>query len=175
MILATAVGTFDNTVYDIVYYLHILAAIVGYGGVFLNGLYGQQATTRSAREGSAIAAANMSVTNVAEIFIYASFAFGIILAIMAEDGSGVGFDEPWLSLSMLLWIVAIALVHAVMKPAMRAYNMDLVQQAEGKEPGSTGVDLGALDKKMGATGAALNLILVVILYLMIFKPGAGLP
>ena len=172
MILATALGKFDNTVYDIVFYLHILSAIIGYGGVFLNGLYAQQAATRSAREGSAIGAANMSVSNVAEIFIYANFAFGLILAIMAEDESPVGFDEPWLSLSMLLWIVAIALVHAVMRPAERAYNMDLVQQAEGKEPGSTGVDLDALNKKMGVTGAALNLLLVVVLYLMVFKPGA---
>ena len=38
MILAAAEGKLDSTVYDIVFYLHILSAIIGYGGVFLNGL-----------------------------------------------------------------------------------------------------------------------------------------
>lgn len=173
MTLAAAVGVFDdNVVYDIIFYLHILAAIVGYGGVFLNGLYAQQAAATPAPQQAAITAANTSVSNVAQVFIYANFAFGLIMAIMAEDASPVGFDQAWLSASMLLWIIAIGVSHGIMKPAVKAYTADLVAQAEGREPGSTGIDLEALNKKMGAAGAFLNLMVVVILYLMVFKPGA---
>lgn len=50
----------DNS-YDLVLLLHILTAIIGFGAVFLNGLYGAQVRARRGSEGLAILQANFLV------------------------------------------------------------------------------------------------------------------
>ena len=73
-------ATYDSGLYKICLILHILCAIVGFGAVFLNGVYGQQMKTRmqSGRVAEAIGIyeANMIVSKIGEYFIYAVFVFG---------------------------------------------------------------------------------------------------
>ncbi len=76
MVLATINGGF----YKFVLVLHILCAIIGFGAVFLNGIYGQQMKSRmqSGRgaEALAIYEANFTVSKIGEYFIYAVFLLG---------------------------------------------------------------------------------------------------
>ena len=172
----TAIGNQD-TVYGLVLLLHILAAIVGFGGVMLNGLYAQQAQQRAGREGVAISQANYAVGKVAEIFIYLVFVFGVLLVLLADDDT-IGFGDLWISLSMLLFIIAVGVSHGVLNPAVRKANAiaEELARTEGPPPGASGpppqvIELEALGKRMAATGMVLNLMVVAILYLMIWKPG----
>ena len=158
--------------------LHILSAIIGFGGVMLNGLYAQQAQQRPGREGVAISQANYSVGKVAEIFIYLVFVFGVILVLLADNDDAVSFSQLWISLAMLLYIIAIGISHGVMNPAVRKANAlaEELSRTEGPPPGAQGpppqvVELEALGKRIAATGAILNLMLIAVLYLMIWKPG----
>ena len=66
-----------DTPYRVVLLLHILTAIIGFGTVFLNALYGRAAERRERVEGLAIAEANYDVSQVAEYFIYAVPVFGV--------------------------------------------------------------------------------------------------
>ena len=76
MLLATS---YNTGVYQFFLFLHILAAIVGFGSVVLNGVYAAQARQRGGREGLAIFQANAFVTmRIAEYAIYAVFVFGLI-------------------------------------------------------------------------------------------------
>lgn len=167
----------DSTLYGILLFLHIICAILGFGSLALNGLYGQQAAERKGPEGVAIGQANMAVSKVAEVFVYGVFVFGILLVLTAEDDI-IGFGDLWVWLSILLFIVALGFSHARQIPNARKMNA-LAQElatTEGPPPGQGGpppqvAQMEALSKQLAVGGAFLNLMLLVILYLMIFKPG----
>ena len=58
-----------SNVYRVFFLLHLLSAIVGFGAVLLNGLYGAKAQQRPGPEGRAISEANFQVSEIAEYFI----------------------------------------------------------------------------------------------------------
>ena len=64
-------GTYGNDLYKVVLVLHIFCAIVGFGAVYLNALYGQRDPEAPGPEGLAIYDANFRVSKVGEYFIYA--------------------------------------------------------------------------------------------------------
>jgi hypothetical protein len=74
----------NSGIYKLVLVLHILSAIVGFGAVLLNGIYGQQARSRRGTEGLAITQANFLVSRIAQFFIYAVFVFGILLVVLSD-------------------------------------------------------------------------------------------
>ena len=88
-----------STAYRIVLLLHILCAIVGFGTVFLNGIYGAQAKKRPGPGGLAIQEANLFVSHVAEYVIYAVFILGIGLVSMSDDAWK--FSQTWVWLATM--------------------------------------------------------------------------
>lgn len=170
-----------DTPYRVVLLLHILTAIIGFGAVFLNALYGRAAERRKGVEGLAIAETNYDVSQMAGYFIYAVPVFGILLLLMSDTGSGNSaykFSQAWISASFLLYIVGLGLSHGVLRPnvkKMHALMRELVAAppasgaAGGRPPQVDEIEQRA--RTVGTTSAVLNLLLVVILYLMIWKPG----
>lgn len=168
----------DSGIYKALLVLHILAAIVGFGGVMLNGVYGLQAKKRRGPEGLAIAEANYFVsTKAAEPAIYLVFVFGVLLVLTSDDVWS--FGDLWVSLAMGLYVVAIGLSHGVMIPTVRRMNAlmaELVDMGPPSPQGATGgpppqaLELEQRGKTVGMVGAVLNLVVVVILALMIWKP-----
>jgi len=165
----------DSGVYRVVLVLHLMAAIFGFGGLAVNGFYGALAAKRRNREGAAIGEAVDKGYKASEWPIYAVPVLGIILVLLSEDV--FGFGQAWISASILLYVVAIGLLHAVQLPTVRRINALLGELAEGSgAPGGGGApsQVGELDKlgaKAGVVGGILNLIVVVIVVLMVFKPG----
>ena len=170
-VIAQMAGSQDF-LYELIFFLHILTAIIGLGTVFLNGMYGQQALSRRGRGGAAIAEANWAVSNVAEYFIYAVFVTGLLMGIMADEGTGVEISEGWVSAAMLLFIVAIGISHGLLRPSLKKLNAALVATADDAETGSDEATIDALSKKVAMAGGILNVLTIVILYLMVWKPGA---
>jgi hypothetical protein len=153
-------------VYRLFLFLHIASAIIGFGAVVLNGVYAAQIRKRPPNEAAAIAEANTAVTKVGEYFIYAVFVFGLIVAILGTKDKVhyYDFSDLWLSISMALYVVGIGVSHAVMIPTGRRINE--VLRAGG------GPEMETLGRKAALGGTFLNLLLVVILLLMVFKPGS---
>ena len=177
-------GAIDGDAYKIVLTLHILTVVVGIGAVMLNGLYGAQAKARKGPEGLAIAQANFHVSKVAEKVIYLIPLFGIGLVFMSDDV--YKFDQTWIWLSIVLYIVALGISHGVVIPTAKRMQVLMGElnamgpppgaAAGGPPPGAGGpppqvVEMEALGKKIGAGGMALNLLTVVLIALMVFKPG----
>jgi uncharacterized membrane protein len=168
----------DSGIYKALLVLHILAAIVGFGGVMLNGLYGNEAKKRRGAEGLVVVEANMFVSfRVAEIAIYLIFVFGVLL-VVTSDGVW-SFGDLWVSLAMGLYVVAIGLSHGVMQPTvkrMRNLMAELVDMGPPPPQGATGgpppqaVELEQRGKTVAAVGSVLNVMVVVILALMVWKP-----
>jgi uncharacterized membrane protein len=162
--------------YDLVLLLHILAAIIGFGAVFLNAIYGAQVRAKRGAEGLAILQANFLVSKIATYFIYAVFILGFLLVLMSDDVWG--FGDTWVWLAMLLYVVGVGLSHGIQQPSVRRM-IDLMEDMEAAGPPAAGsggpppqaAEMQELGKRLGVTGAALNILMVLVLYLMVFKPG----
>ncbi len=153
--------------YKVVLVLHLLTAIVGFGGVAVTGYFGAMAAARKGRDGAAIGEVVEKGYTFCEWFIYAVPVLGIVLVLLSEDV--FAFSQAWISLSFLLYIVALGLYHGLHRPTVRRINAILTETAGGSEASAANLD--ALGKKAGAVGGALNLITAVIVVLMVFKPG----
>jgi uncharacterized membrane protein len=173
-------AAYGDTPYRVVLLLHIFTAIVGFGSVFLNAFYGRAAERRKGAEGLAIAEANYDVSRLAEYFIYAVPVLGILLVLMSDElGEKVfEFSEAWISISFVLYIIGIGLSHGVLRPnvkKMHSLMRELVAMgppdsgAAGRPPQA--VELEQRGRTVGIVGAVLNLLVIVLLYLMIWKPG----
>lgn len=148
----------SGSLYRFVLVLHILTVVVAFGSLVTNAAYARLARERGGAEGVAINEANASVTKrVAQSSFYAVAVLGILLVVLS-DGA-IGFAEPWISLSFLLYIAAAVVLLALVIPAQRQANA----LAEGAGD--------RLDKKLAAYSGVFNLIFVAILALMVFKPG----
>jgi uncharacterized membrane protein len=167
---------YEGGLYDFLLFLHIVAVVVGFGTVMLNGLYAARAKRAGGREGVAISEANTWISEkVAEPFIYAVFVLGILLVLVGDEVWE--WDQAWINISMLLYIVGIGLSHGLMRPSVRRMNALSAQLAAGgPTAGAAGpppevAEAEALEKRIAAVGMALNLLVVVIIFLMVFKPG----
>jgi uncharacterized membrane protein len=166
----------NSGLYKILLLLHILSVVVGLGAVTLNGLYGNQAKLRRGAEGLAIAEATDFVTRVATYVIYLIPVFGILL-VMASDKAWK-FSQTWIGLSFVLYIAALGISHGVMRPTYRRMLELMRELAAGPPPaGATGgpppqvIELEAKGRRMAMGGGALNVLLVLLIALMIWKPG----
>ena len=154
--------------YELWVFLHLVAVVVGIGGVFLNGVYANQSMKRQGAEGVAISEANFEVSAVAEKFIYAIPVFGI-LAVLANDG--IDFDQTWIWLSLLLYVVAIGISHSIVIPGHRKMNELARRLASGQGGPAEGQEMQAIGKRMAPAGMVLDLLAVVLIGLMVWKPG----
>ncbi len=165
------VGT---TPYKIVLVLHLIAVVVGFGTVTLNGVRGAEAKKRPGPGGLAIGESGFRLNMLAQNFIYAVPVFGIGLVVMS-DGAWT-FGQAWISAALGLYIVGIAVSHAVLIPSEKRMNV-LAAELVATTPSSAGgpppqvVEMEGLEKKMAAAGTFLNVLVVVFLALMVFKPG----
>jgi uncharacterized membrane protein len=163
--LIVLLAAYDDTAYE----------IVGLGTVFLNGLYGAQANARRGPEGFAIAQANLKVTNVAQWFIYAIPIFGIALVFMSDDI--IEFDQTWIWLSLVLYVVALGISHGLLFPAVKRMHVLMAEMINGPPPAAgpplQAAEMERLGKRVAAAGLVLNLLVVVLIVLMVVKPGGG--
>ncbi|MDQ1479799.1 MAG: hypothetical protein QOI44_660 [Actinomycetota bacterium] len=159
--------------FKVILVLHILSAIVGIGGVMLNGLYAAQAMKRPGPAGRAVSEANYFVSNIAEKVIYLVPVFGILL-VLASDGA-FKFSTTFVWLSLLLFVGALGVAHSILIPGHKKINELLLEMEQGPPPvGGPPPQLAqveALGKRQAAAGMTLDVVLTTILVLMIWQPG----
>jgi len=157
------IATLRDGTYDLVLFLHITCAIVGFGGVLLNPIYGAQAQRRPGPGGLAITEANFAVNKVAEIFIYAVPILGFGLVGLSD--SAWEFSQFWIWSSILLYIAGLGIAHSVLIPTQK--RMIALMQAGPPDPGA----MEAQAKKLQTFGPISQAIFVLIMIMMIWKPG----
>lgn len=69
---------------------------------------------------------------MAEVVIYTVFVFGILLVLLSDDVWT--FGQFWIWSSMALFIIGIALSHAVLRPNVRRMNTLMAELAEMGSP-----------------------------------------
>jgi uncharacterized membrane protein len=163
----------DDFVYRLLFLLHILAVIVGYGGVVLNSLYGAQARKRRGDGSLAISEANLAVSAVAEKFIWAVPVLGILL--VARSDGVYQLDDGWIVASIVLYVGGVAVGQTVLTPTRKRMIVLQREMAGGAPPEGHPppqlTELRTLGQRMRAFGTVNRVLLVAILFLMIWKPG----
>jgi uncharacterized membrane protein len=156
-------------VYRMLLVVHILLVIAGLGTVVLNGLYATRARQRPGPEGRAISEANYAVSRIAEVLILGIPVSGLAL-VWASDGAW-SLSDGWVWLSLLLFGVALAISLGVLGPSHRRANGILATlETESPDVAIRAAEVERLGRVMAVSGSALNLLLVVILALMVWKP-----
>lgn len=163
--------------YEAVKVLHLLAVIVGFGGVLLNGAYGARAKQLRGVEGQAVFEATGHVTETfAHKFIFAVPVFGIALVLMSESAD---FDQTWIWLTIVAYTLAITISLGPTRATVRRMGALMSElNAMGRPPAgatTTGpppqvAELEALGKKVGAFGGVMGMLFLLSLVLMVAKP-----
>lgn len=129
-----------NTGYQILGLLHILAAIVAFGPLFL------YPPLQRAGETQTIAKLHMWLVFPALVLVWA---LGMGLAGVGEYDMA---NTTWMTVSILVWLVTLAVSWFLIRPG-------LLDEGEGAR------------KKMAAGIGVTHILLIVTLFLMVFKPG----
>jgi hypothetical protein len=162
--------------YNVVLILHILTAIVGFGAVLLNGIYGAQVKAHlmggRVAEGLAVYEANYKVSKIGQLFIYAVPLLGFGLVGLSDDA--IDFGDLWVWLSVVLYVVALGISHGLLMPRVRRMGVLMREMAAGPPPAGgpppQAAQLAAIGPQIGMIAMTLDVFLVAILSLMVFKP-----
>jgi uncharacterized membrane protein len=150
--------------YDFVLLLHLIAVVIGFGGVLLNGVYGAQAKKRPGPGGLAITEANYFVSEkIAEKAIYIVPLLGFALVGLSD--SAWEFSQTWVIASLILYVIGLANARLVLVPTQK--HMIDMMQAGPPDP----VKMDAAAKRLAMFGGLTHLLFVAIMILMIWKPG----
>ncbi|MGN6607444.1 MAG: DUF2269 family protein [Jatrophihabitans sp.] len=144
---------------DLLLALHLLFAIFAVGPL----VHAATTAGRGVRKGDGGATA--AASRMLRIYSYASVLViiaGFGLMSQKEDGQMLGkFTQPWIWVSLLLWLVAVGVVLLVMVP-----SLDKVTAAIGREE-----SVVSMTGRIAASGGVVGLAFVVIVVLMAYKPG----
>ena len=151
---------------SIVLLIHIAGAIIGFGPVFTFGLLGPMAGKAGPQGGLALLEAMEAIEKrlVLPIAIVVQPLSGLFLIFLA--GYNVNFfSHYWLWVALILYAGAFYL--AVFGQRTRLDRMIELAKAGPPTPEFT-----ALSKKVAQTGPIVTVLLVLIIILMVTKPGA---
>jgi uncharacterized membrane protein len=148
MILAAT----TDTPYRILLILHFLAVIIAFAPAFMHPVLQSQLRGEGAR-GKALSymASNSMRIHGSALVIAGILGFG--LAGMSDKVYKM--SQGWLVGAFIVWIAMNGILHGLVVPAEKRL--------------ATGDD--SQDGKLAIGGGAMTLLLVVMMYLMVFKPG----
>ncbi|MDQ1436533.1 MAG: putative integral rane protein [Acidimicrobiaceae bacterium] len=163
----------DSGLYKAILVLHILTILFGLGPLVLSFLYNVRAEKIDRRAEALVGEVNAQVAKVPTTIVYFIFVTGALL-VMVSDGVWK-FGRFWISVAMVSFVVALGISHGILVPnerRMNALRRELADMdgAQLTSPPEQAVELADRAKRAAAMGGALNVIVVFIIYLMVFKP-----
>ncbi len=167
-------AAYQDNVYNALLVLHIVLVIVGFGGVVLNGVYGVQAQKRGGAEGLAITEANLFVsTKISEICIYLVPLAGF--ALVGASDRVIAFSQTWVWLSIVLYVVALGVTHSMILPSAKRLIVLQKELVGGPAPAAGPppqvAEIEQCSKRLALASTINHVFLLVIIVLMVFKPG----
>jgi len=145
-----------STQYNLLLLFHVLLIIVAFAPAWLTPIL-----VRQIADGDKAAADSLEVSvlrySIGALAAAGILGFGLsgLSKIPGTDESLYRLSQTWLSVTIVLWLILLAVTFFVTRPAIKAFR-DGDTDAKARISAGTGVS---------------HLILVVTLYLMIFKPG----
>ncbi|MCP5031561.1 MAG: DUF2269 family protein [Actinomycetia bacterium] len=159
----------SSALFQIVILLHIAAAIVGFGGMIAHSTYHARAFRAPAGIARTLLEATSGVAKWADYGIYAVLPLGIVAIAVSDETFSMG--DPWVSASFLVWFLLLGAIHGAVRPAIKT----MTGRAEAVEPGTvleTDDEASTAAQKLMIGEGASQLLLVIALVLMVWKPGS---
>jgi uncharacterized membrane protein len=142
--------------------LHVLSAVVGFGAIFLTGLYAGVARRR------ANAAARRYFRPGPNWAARALYVVPVLGVVLVETSHGADrFAQLWVWVSVVLWVLATALAQAVVWP-----GEDRIQRLLA-ESGANEPELDRACRRVERAAAAIDVVFVATVVLMVAQPGSG--
>ena len=143
-----------DTSYDIVLVLHIVSVLAAFAPAFVHPFLENQTRQLDPAERGRVL--TMMHANGRRIYAPALIVAGLLgFALQGMSDSVWEFSQTWMWLSAVAWIAMNGVLHAVLLPAEKAV-------ADGDESARPRVQAG---------GTAITVLLLLAVYLMVFKPG----
>jgi uncharacterized membrane protein len=160
--------------YRIILLLHILASIVGFGGLVAGAMFNARAFASPAGQSRTILMANQAMSKTTHNGLYAVVLLGIVLIALSDNAFGYG--DPWVSAGFVIWFTMIGLSHGLVRPAMaglvqRTEAVAAAAEGPGLPPLSSDAQAEGLARRLAVGEGAIQLLLVAALVVMIWKPG----
>jgi HAMP domain-containing protein len=159
--------------YRVLYLLHILLIIVGFGTSFAYPALASRARQLPPAEGHAIGHASLAISKGLTTYpIWAAGAVGIILVAVSESWE---FSQAWVSIAFVLFFGAVLFAWFVHMPNLR--KLDALQEEVLAGPPSQGApppqiaEIQERGKRAGMYGGLLHLAFLLLVIDMIWKPG----
>lgn len=144
-----------DDVYNFVLFLHIVGILVAFAPAFVHPILASQVS--SAGGGAEQVVLRFLHRNGRRIYAPALIVAGLLGFALQGMSEGVWeMGQTWIWLSILLWVVLNGVLHAVLLPSE-------AKLADG--------DVSARSR-VAAAGAVMTVLLLVVLALMVYKPGA---
>ena len=145
-----------DTTYKVLFFLHILSVVVAFAPASVHPLLQRQFTSSGSPE-VLQRFAGFAAQNGRRVYAPALILAGLwgILIIVTQEGDYFAFDQLWVNLAMVVWIAMNGVVHGMIVPSER-------KLAAGEAGAEQRLDMG---------GMIVTLLFLVMLYLMIWKPG----
>ncbi len=143
-----------DTGYNIMLFLHILFAMAAFAPAFVHPVLSTQTKAMTSEQGRVLGYIAQNSQRIYSIALILAGLLGFGVAGMSDPVYSLG--DGWLIASILVWVAMNGVLHAIQIPAEKAW--------------AAGDDSAEQKAQMG--GGILTLLLLVMLYLMIFKPGA---
>lgn len=170
--MVVAVLPIDSFAYEVVYALHLLAVVVGFGSTFVQPFLASRARALDPPARAEVSRLSFDAGKVLGTpFIYAAGVFGVILVLLSEDV--YEFSQTWISIAFLLFIVAAVVAGVVHGPNLRrlvALEQEAAAHAGPGEPPQL-AEIQTRGKRAGMFGGILHLLFLLLLLDMVFKPG----
>jgi uncharacterized membrane protein len=157
--------------YKVLVLFHLVCVVAGFGGLAYNGLY--LLLSRRRAGATAVLEINRLVSALAELLIYAAFLFGI--AAVGASQSHIKFSQAWVSAAFGLFLAIVAVLHGWIRPNQHRYDLlvaELVAAPAGAAATADVARLAPLERRIAAGWGVFNVVVIVIIYLMVFKPGS---
>ncbi len=147
--------------------LHVLSAVVGFGAIFLTGIYAGLGRRRASE---AVRRYFAPGPNWAARAVYLVPVLGVALV---ETSHGTDrFAQPWIWISIVLWVLAAGLAHAVVWPGERRIQVLVLEILAGRT-GARRPELDRACRRVERAAVAIDVAFVATLVLMVAKPGGG--
>jgi uncharacterized membrane protein len=149
-------AAYADGLYKLLFFGHMASFLVAFAPAVIHPILGAQ-TQADGDPGALARLTGHMAGNGRRIHFPAVIALGAFgLAMVMTSGDVIGFDQAWVSLAFLVWLAICGVVSGMLLPAER-------KAAAGDESAYVLVE---------RAGQIVTVLLVVMLYLMVWKPGA---
>lgn len=175
--------TYGSNAFDVLLFLHILCAVIGFGSTFAWPLLAAKGKVLPPRESLAVSRAVNEVAHIITTpFTITTGLLGFGIAGMTKDAADnliYEFSDTWVMLAAITYCAGVGVALGLHTPNLKAMlglqeqivaRLDAGEVLQGPPPEVA--ELQARGKKAGMFGGILHLLFFVMMVLMIFKPGA---